>query len=85
MPLRVRSDRLVHRAIGALIGLGFLLLGLWSAFGADALPHAGARNRALWLGITMIIVGSIAVASSLTVERLDKIWCRHPRRWGRPW
>lgn len=83
--MRLRGDRLIQRAAGALLGTGFVLLGVFSALGRDASADAAGRDRAFWLGITLIIIGGIAVLASLTVQNLDRVWCRHPRRWGRPW
>jgi hypothetical protein len=34
----------------------------------------------LWYGITLIVIGLIAMASSWRVEDVDRIWCRHPPR-----
>lgn len=76
--MRLRGDQLVQRVAGTVLGMGFFLLGLFSALGAGG-------DRAFWLGITMMIIGPLAVVASLIVERLDQVWCRHPRRWGRPW
>lgn len=83
--MRLRGDRLVHRVAGALLGTGFLLLGLFSTLASNAPADSSGRDRAFWLGITLIIIGSIAIVASLTVKNPDQIWCRHPRRWGRPW
>lgn len=81
--MRLRGDRLAHRVGGALLGLGFLLLGSFSAIMADAPTGSSGRDRAIWLGITLIVIGAIAIIGSFTVEDPDRIWCRHPRRWGR--
>ncbi|MGH7349255.1 MAG: hypothetical protein ACREI6_04510 [Candidatus Rokuibacteriota bacterium] len=81
--MRLRGDRLAHRVGGALLGAGFLLLGLFSAVMSDAPAGSSGRDRAIWLGITLIVIGAIAIIGSLTVEDPDRIWCRHPRRRGR--
>jgi hypothetical protein len=80
--MRVRGDRLVHRVGGVLLGLGFLLLGSFSAFRPGVPAGFPDRDRAIWLGITLIVIGAIAIIGSLTVKNPDQIWCRHPRRWG---
>ena len=82
--MRLRGDRLSHRVGGVLLGMGFLLLGSFSAIMSDAAAGAAGRDRAIWLGITLLVSGAIAIIGSLTVKDPDRIWCRHPRRWGRP-
>lgn len=82
--MRLRGDRLAHRMSGVLLGAGFLFLGSFSAIMSEAPEGSSDRDRAIWLGITFLVIGAIAIVGSLTVKDPDRIWCRHPRRWGRP-
>ena len=75
-----RRDQGVKRLLGTVAGTGFCLLGAYTVLGSQGLPDLG--GRVLWYGITLIVIGLIAIASSWYVEDVDRIWCRHPpRRW----
>jgi hypothetical protein len=81
MPLRIHRDQPVMRICGILLGIGFVLLGVFSALGAGELGEEVSYDRAVGFGVTAVIVGIIAVLCSLLVKDLSNIWCRHPRRW----
>ncbi len=81
MPLRIHRDQPVMRICGTLLGIGFVLLGVFSALGAGELGEEVSYDRAVGFGVTAVIVGIIAVVCSLLVKDLSNIWCRHPRRW----
>jgi hypothetical protein len=81
MSLRIQRDQPVMRICGTLLGIGFVLLGTFSALGAKGLEGEASYDRALGFGVTAIIVGIIAMLCSLLVKDLSNIWCRHPRRW----
>jgi hypothetical protein len=81
MPLRIHRDQPVMRICGTLLGIGFVLLGVFSALGAGELGEEVSYDRAVGFGVTAVIVGIIAVLCSLLVKDLSNIWCRHPRRW----
>ena len=81
MPLRIHRDQPVMRICGILLGIGFVLLGVFSALGAGELSEEVSYDRAVGFGVTAVIVGIIAVLCSLLVKDLSNIWCRHPRRW----
>ena len=80
MSLRIYRDQPVMRFCGTLLGIGFLLVGVFSALGAGDLGEEVSHGRAMGFGITAVIVGVIAVLCSLLVKDLSDIWCRHPRR-----
>ncbi len=69
------------RICGTLLGIGFVLLGAFSALGAGELGEEISYDRAVGFGVTAVIVGILAVLCSLLVKDLSNIWCRHPRRW----
>ncbi len=69
------------RICGTLLGIGFVLLGLFSVLGAGELGGEVSYDRAVGFGVTAVIVGIIAVLCSLLVKDLSNIWCGHPRRW----
>lgn len=81
MRLRIYRDQPVIRVCGTLLGLGFVLMGLFSILGAGGHGTEVVQERAMGFGVTAIIVGVIAVLCSLLVKDLSDIWCRHPRRW----
>ncbi len=81
MPLRIHRDQPVMRICVTLLGIGFVLLGVFSALGAGELGEEVSYDRAVGFGVTAVIVGIIAVLCSLLVKDLSNIWCRHPRRW----
>ena len=81
MPLRIHRDQPVMRICGTLLGIGFVLLGVFSALGAGELGEEISYDRAVGFGVTAVIVGILAVLCSLLVKDLSNIWCRHPRRW----
>jgi hypothetical protein len=81
MPLRIQLDQPVMRVCGTLMGIGFVMLGVYSVLGAQELGADMRGDRAMGFGVTAIIIGIIAVLCSLLVKDLSNIWCRHPRRW----
>ncbi len=81
MSLRIHRDQPVMRICGTLLGIGFVLLGVFSALGAGELGEEISYDRAVGFGVTAVIVGILAVLCSLLVKDLSNIWCRHPRRW----
>jgi hypothetical protein len=76
-----RRDQLGKRLLGAVVGAEFCLLGAYAGLGVRALGDPTPGQRALWYGITLIVVGLVAIGSSWYVEDADTIWCRPPRRW----
>ncbi len=81
MSLRIHRDQPAMRICGTLLGIGFVLLGVFSALGAGELGEEISYDRAVGFGVTAVIVGILAVLCSLLVKDLSNIWCRHPRRW----
>ena len=83
--MRLHRDELVMRIGGTLVGLGFLLMGLYALFGGGDALDPVVRERAEGFGISAVIAGLIAIPVSWLVKRLDNIWCAPPRRgWWRP-
>jgi hypothetical protein len=37
-------------------------------------------DRGLWWGLTLLIVGLVAITGSWYVDDVDRIWCRPPPR-----
>lgn len=81
MTLRIHRDQPVVRVFGCLLGLGFVLIGVYALLGAGEDVSDPIHERAIGFGVTAVIVGVIAVLCSLLVKDLSDIWCRHPRRW----
>ncbi len=68
------------RICGTLLGIGFVLMGVFSVLGAGEPGTEVSHDRAMGFGVTAVIIGTIAVLCSLFVKDLSDIWCRHPRR-----
>ena len=81
MALRIHRDQPLMRICGSLLGVGFVIIGLYAILGAQDLGGQVSGERAAGFGATAIIIGIIAVLCSLLVKDLSDIWCRHPRRW----
>ena len=71
----------VQRSLGVLFGLGLCCLGVFSYFGASASLPEPIRARATGFGITLMVVGGIAIVGSLLARRVDRLWYRKPPRW----
>jgi hypothetical protein len=77
-----RRAQLGKRLLGTLAGIGFCALGAYALLGVRALGDPTPGHRVLWFGITLIVVGLIAIGSSWWVADADSVWCRPPpRRW----
>lgn len=69
------------RALGVLFGVGLCTLGAFSYFGGGATLPGPVAERAAGFGITLMVVGAIAIAASLLARRVDRLWYRKPPRW----
>ena len=78
--MRVHTDLLGTRIAGTLLGLGFLLMGLYALFGGGDAVVPALRERASGFGVAALIAGLVAIPVSWLVRRLDNIWCAPPRR-----
>jgi hypothetical protein len=63
-------NHLVTRTLGIGMGLGFFALGVFALVGGGM----DAGDRAIGLGIALIVVGTAAVVGSLTVADPTRIW-----------
>lgn len=81
--MRIYTDQLGKRLAGVFLGLGFIGVGAYSVIGGIGHTDAFIQDRALWFGITALIAGIGAAVVSLTVGKIDNIWCSPPRRWFR--
>lgn len=78
--MSARRSQLGKRLLGTGCGAGYCLLGAYSVLGAGALADPARGDRALWWGLTLLLVGLIAIAGSWYVDDVDRIWCRPPPR-----
>jgi uncharacterized membrane protein HdeD (DUF308 family) len=82
----MRGD--AQRLLGALLGLAMVLFGAFLYFGPAGEIAQSVRERAAGFGITLMIVGAIAIVGSLGRRGGDRLWYRKPERWrmlhGRP-
>jgi hypothetical protein len=79
---RRRDDQLGKRLLGTLAGIGFCALGAYAVVEAHRLGDPTPGRRVVWFGITLIVIGLIAIGSSWWVSDVDTVWCRPPpRRW----
>lgn len=69
------------RALGVLFGLGLCALGGFSYFGGGPSLPEPVEERAVGFGITLMVIGVIAIAGSLLARRVDRLWYRKPPRW----
>lgn len=73
-------DRPALRLTGVAFGLCLCALGLFSLLaGSDHLP-ASIDERAQGFGVTLLVVGGIAIGGSLMLRKVDWLWYRKPRR-----
>ena len=79
--MRLRGDHLATRLFGALVGVGFAAMGTVAVAARSDFVSGADAERALWYGVTLIVIGALAIFASWTVRDLDRIWCRQPRRW----
>lgn len=77
--MRVHTDQLGTRIAGTLLGLGFVLLGLYALFGGGDAVDPALRERASGFGVAALLAGMAAILVSWLVGRLDNIWCAPPR------
>jgi hypothetical protein len=75
-----RRAQLGKRLLGSIVRIGFCLLGAYAVLGVRALGDPTPGQRVLWYGVTLIVIGLIAIGSSWYVEDVDTIWCRPPPR-----
>ena len=71
----------LFRALGVLFGLGLWLLGALTYFGAGTSLAEPVEERAAGFGVTLMVVGAIAIAGSVMARRVDRLWYRKPPRW----
>ena len=67
----IGRNHLVTRTLGVGMGLGFFALGVFVLVGVGGMD---AGDRAIGLGIALIVVGTAAVVGSLTVADPTRIW-----------
>jgi hypothetical protein len=78
--MRLYHDRLVLRLVGVVFGLCLWALGVFSLLGDPAQLPEGIHRRAVGFGITLLVVGAIAIGGSLLMRRVDWLWYRKPER-----
>lgn len=69
------------RVVGCLFGLGAWAVGLYSLLGGGADLAEVERERAAGFGIAALVVGGVAVAGSLGIRDVHRLWYCAPRRW----
>ena len=79
--MRIHTDHLAQRLPGTLLGIGFVAIGLFSLFGGGDDLDAVTQERAFGFGVAAVIIGILAIGSSLLPKDLSNIWCSPPPRW----
>lgn len=79
--MRIGRGQWVERFLGALFGLGLCGFGAFSYFASGEQLPEPIQDRAVGFGITLMVVGAIAVIGSLLARRVDRLWYRKPPRW----
>jgi hypothetical protein len=77
--MRIHTNQLFVRVLGTVTGLGFLALGSYALFGAEAGLADALRERASAFGVTALVGGVWAVGVSWLDADLSGVWCRSPR------
>jgi len=77
----LRTDNLVMRIGGTLMGIFFLVVGVYSLNGLEAATGPADADRVFWFGVTMSIGGVLAIGFAWLEPRLDQVYCAPPRRW----
>jgi hypothetical protein len=78
-----RTDHLVLRIGGTLMGVFFLAVGYLTLTGLETAEGVTAPDRVYWYGVTMIIGGVLAIGFAWLEPRLDQVYCATPKRWFR--
>ena len=83
MSIRIHTNQIWLRVLGAVTGTGFLAIGLFALIGSFA--HDGViAERAFGFGVAASLAGLWAVLVSWLDPDLSGVWCRAPRRSVRP-
>lgn len=77
--MRLHTSQLAIRLLGTLTGAGFLAVGGYAIWGADAGVAESLRERTAWFGITALVGGAWAIGVSWLDSDLSGVWCRPPR------
>lgn len=79
----LRTDHLVLRIGGTLMGIFFLAVGYFTLNGLQGTVQIDNPDRVLWYGVTMVIGGVLAIGFAWLEPRLDQVYCATPKRWFR--
>ena len=79
----LRTDHLILRIGGTLMGMFFLTIGYFTLAGMQEAKDLVAPDRVFWYGVTMIIGGVLAIGFAWLESRLDQVYCATPKRWFR--
>ena len=80
--MHLHGDHLAMRLFGTLIGIGFLLFGMFAVIGPGDPVTVENQEKALWFGVHLIVAGAAAIFASWIMRDLDGVWCRQLSRWG---
>ena len=79
----LRTDHLVLRTGGTLMGVFFLAIGYLTLTGLETMEEITNPDRVYWYGVTMVIGGVLAIGFAWLEPRLDQVYCATPKRWFR--
>lgn len=79
----LRTDHLVLRTGGTLMGVFFLAIGYLTLTGLETMEGITNPDRVYWYGVTMVIGGVLAIGFAWLEPRLDQVYCATPKRWFR--
>lgn len=79
----LRTDHLVLRTGGTLMGVFFLAIGKLTLTGLETMEGITNPDRVYWYGVTMVIGGVLAIGFAWLEPRLDQVYCATPKRWFR--
>jgi uncharacterized membrane protein YccF (DUF307 family) len=72
--MKVHTNGLWMRICGSATGLGYLAVGTFAIAKRSEAPDPMLADRALWMGITFLLAGGLAIGVSWLVADLSNIW-----------
>ena len=72
--MQLYTNGIWTRIAGTATGVGYLAVGLFAIAKRHEAPDPALADRALWMGVTFLLAGVLAVGVSWLVGDLSSIW-----------
>ena len=72
--MKLHTSDLWMRMAGSATGVGYLAVGIFAIAKRSEAPDPALADRALWMGLTFLLAGTLAVGVSWLVADLSNIW-----------